>query len=156
MRRTKNFFPALLFCLLLPLPSPVLAAGPGDVPPAGASAAVPGLGDGGNSGGVTDPDDSGSGLDDNAAVPDDSGTALGGNDANPDDSGNGLDDNAADPDGSGGNPGSGMDPAILQTFLGQYQSDSARRATDSGLFRFALTASLALWASKTITQRRSR
>lgn len=128
MRRTKNFFPALLFCLLLPLPSPVLAAGPGDVPPAGASAAVPGLGDGGNSGGVTEPDDSGSGLD----------------------------DNAADPDDSGGNPGSGMDPAILQPFLGQYQSDSARRATDSGLFRFALTASLALWASKTITQRRSR
>ena len=124
----KKLFPALLFCLLLPLPSPVLAAGLGDVPPAGASAAVPGLGDGGNSGGVTDPDDSG----------------------------NGLDDNAADPDDSGGNPGSGMDPAILQPFLAQYQEDSARRQVDSEILRFALIAVLAVWAGKTVTQRRHR
>ena len=47
-------------------------------------------------------------------------------------------------------------PAALQPFLGQYQSDSARRGTDSEILRFALTACFALWAGGKITQRRPR
>lgn len=179
MRRTKNFFPALLSLLLLLPPSPVSAAGMGDAPPENPSAAIPGLddSDAGLGGNVTDPDgsdtdlgDSSSGLDDNAADPDGSDTDLGDNTADPGDSGSGLDDsaadldgsdtglggNTADPDGSGSNPGGGMDPAILQPFLAQYAADSARRQTDSGILRFALVASLAAWAGRTITQRGHR
>lgn len=72
----------------------------------------------------------------------------------------GTADPAEDADGSEGDTTAAPDvpPGInfdfLQPTLDQYQVDSARRQADSELFRFALVAFLAVWASKTITQRR--
>lgn len=96
-----------------------------------------------------------------SGVPHDMETSNGVFDAADQDSGAGIQGDGMDQDNVSGmdTPQDSLPGDFItapQPFMEQYQADSVRKQDDSEILRFALAAAFSLWASRTITQRRSR